>query len=163
MSTATMRSAAVGLCLLFLSGTIGQGQAPPTKATPKLEAVAETKLLMNGLAHANFRGLERLLTEKPAEAQAWSFARGQALLVAETANLLLLRPPRNQGQAAWFERAVDLRKQATQLAGTLSQRDYAASRAGLQRLAQSCNRCHQTFRIDVEIVPFVRPLPPKVD
>ena len=125
--------------------------------------MAETKLLMNGLAHANFRGLERLLTEKPAEAQAWTFARGQALLIAETANLLLLRPPKKQGQAAWFERAIELRKLATQLAGTLAQCDYPASRAGLQRLAQSCNRCHQTFRVEVEIVPFVQPLPPKVE
>jgi len=148
---------------MLLSGTTGQGQAPGKKVAPKMEAVAETKLLMDGLAHANFRGLERLLTEKPAEMQAWTFARGQALLLAETGNLLMLRPPRKQGQAVWFERAADLRKQATQLAGTLAQRDYAGSRAGLQRLAQACNRCHQTFRVEVEIVPFVQPPPPKLE
>ena len=33
----------------------------------------------------------------------------QALLLAETANLLMLRPPKNQGQPVWFERATDLR------------------------------------------------------
>src|SRR4030081_636382 len=133
----------------------------PAKVQPKLGAIAETKLLMEGLAHANFRGMERLLTEKPADVQTWTFARGQALLVAETANLLMLRPPKNQGQPVWFERAADLRKQATQLAMTLAQRDYAGSRAGLQQLATSCNRCHQTFRVDVEIAPFVQPPPPR--
>lgn len=163
MSARAMRSAAIGLSLVLLAGMPGNGQTPGTKVTPKLEAVAETKLLMEGLAHANFRGMERLLAEKPADVQTWTFARGQALLVAETANLLMLRPPKNQGQPVWFERAADLRKHATQLATTLAQRDYPGSRAGLQQLATSCNRCHQTFRVDVEITPFMQPPPPRVE
>src|SRR5262245_11208911 len=133
-------------------------QLPPggaTKLVPKLEAIAETKLIMEGLAHANFRGLERILTEKPAEAQAWAFARGQALLLAETANLLMLRPPKKEGQPAWFERSMELRTVATQLAQTLSKKDYAASKSGLVGLANTCNRCHQTFRVAIEIAPFV--------
>ncbi len=75
----------------------------------------------------------------------------------------MIRPPKNQGQPLWFERATELRKQATQLALTLAKRDYAASRAGLQQVAATCNRCHQTFRIDAEITPFVQPPPPKVE
>src|SRR5271168_2428196 len=52
---------------------------PPSRGTPpRLEPVAETRLLMEGLAHANFRGAERLLQEKPAGAEAWTFLRGQA-------------------------------------------------------------------------------------
>jgi hypothetical protein len=160
---AAFKSAALGMGLLALSGGIGQGQTLQTKVTPKLEPIAETKLLMEGLAHANFRGLERILTEQPAEVQAWKFARGQALLLAETANLLMLRPPRNQGQPIWFERAAELRKQATQLARTIAERDYAGSRAGLGQVAATCNRCHQTFRVDVEIAPFMQPPPPKTE
>jgi hypothetical protein len=167
MKQAVMRTGLFGLILLLLGSAPGQSQvggpAQPAKVTPKLEPIAETKLLMNGLAHANFRGLERTLTEKPSEAQAWVFARGQALLLAETANLLMLRPPKNQGQPVWFERSADLRKQATQLAVTISQRDYAASKTGLQQVAATCNRCHQTFRVDAEITPFVQPPPPKVE
>jgi hypothetical protein len=155
------------LVLLLLAAASGHGQvggpAPGTKVTPKLEPIAETKLLMEGLAHTNFRGIERILTDKPADIQPWVFARGQALLLAETGNLLMLRPPKNQGQPIWFERATDLRKQATQLALSLAQRDYTASRAGLQQVAGTCNRCHQTFRIDAEIVPFAQPPPPKVE
>jgi len=158
-----LATAAAAGVFLILAGLPGHGQPTGTKVTPKLEPIAETKLLMEGLAHANFRGMERLLTEKPADAQTWTFARGQALLVAETANLLMLRPPKNQGQPVWFERAADLRKQAAQLAVTLSQRDYPGSRAGLQQLAVACNRCHQTFRVEVEIVPFAQPPPPKVE
>ena len=51
---------------------------------------------MEGLANPNLRGLGKILAEKPADAEAWGFARGQALLVAETGNLLLMRPPRSE-------------------------------------------------------------------
>jgi hypothetical protein len=127
---------------------------PPPKVTPKLEPVAETKLLMEGLAHTNFRGLERLLTQKPADVQTWTFARGQALLIAETANLLMLRPPKGQGQAVWFERSMELRTTAKQLAATVATQDFDKSRAGLLAMATSCNRCHQAFRVKVEIAAF---------
>jgi hypothetical protein len=133
--------------------------APAPRVLPKLEPVAETRLLMEGMAHPNFRGVERILKEKPADASAWTFARGQALLVAETANLLMLRPPRNQGQPVWFERAADLRKAATALARTASAQDYPKARAAFVELANSCNRCHQAFRVAVEIVPFQEPPP----
>ena len=166
MSRPVLRISALGLVLMLCAMSHGQGTKPapiPKPApAPKLEAVAETKLLMEGLAHANFRGLERLLNQPPDDVQAWTFARGQALLVAETANLLMLRPPKSQGQAEWFDRAADLRTQAAQLAQAAARQDYAGSRQQLKQLAVACNRCHRTFRINVEIVPFAMP-PPKAE
>ena len=64
---------------------------------PKFEVIAETSLLMDGLNQSNYRSLEKLLKQKPADAETWTFIRGQALLIAETGNLLLLRPPRSGG------------------------------------------------------------------
>jgi cytochrome c556 len=120
--------------------------------TPRFEAVAETKLLMEGLAGANFHGLEGLLKKEPADAEAWAFARGQALLLAETGNLLLIRPPRTpEGQDAWFRHATDLRDAASALARSAGSQDFTRSRAGLADVANSCNRCHQTFRVATRI------------
>jgi hypothetical protein len=151
---------------VFLAGWPALSQNPPAgaKITPKLEPVAETKLIMEGLVHANFRGLERLLGQKDPDARGWNFARGQALLIAEAANLLMLRPPKNQGQQAWFERSMELRGLATQLAQVLARKDLGRGRMSLQTLANSCNRCHQTFRVPVQIAPFEdEPPPPKTD
>ena len=50
----------------------------PARPAPKLEPVAETRLLMEGLAAANFRGLDRHLRDRPADAETWAFVRGQA-------------------------------------------------------------------------------------
>jgi len=158
------RSLTLGACLLSLA-LMNAPASPQTGArttarfVPKLEPVAETRLLMEGVAHTNFRGLERLLSQKPADAEAWTFARGQALLIAETANLLMLRPPRNQGEQLWFERATDLRSSAAQLARSLANKDYERSRDGLTALANSCNRCHEAFRTPVRITPFAPPPP----
>ena len=157
-----LRLTIIGI-LLFGSAVVpGLGQNQGGKVVPKLEPIAETRLIMEGMAHSNFRGLERNLKKDPIDDQSWAFARGQALLIAESANLLMLRPPRNPGETAWMERSMDMRAQAQQLAGHLGKKDLERSKAGMQTLAASCNRCHTTFRVPVEIAPFQQVEPPPV-
>jgi hypothetical protein len=125
----------------------------PAKVVPKFDAVAETGLLMEGLALPNYRSLEKNLKDRPGDAETWAFVRGQALLVAETGNLLMIRPPRNNGQDAWFQRATELREAAAALAKSAGGRDFDRCRAALLNVANSCNRCHQTFRVPVRVGP----------
>jgi hypothetical protein len=127
------------------------------KFEPKFEAVAETKLLMEGLAQSNYLSLAKILQQKPADAETWAFARGQALLLAETGNLLLLRPPRNQGRDTWMKHAMEMRQAAKDLARQAGSRDLEHSRAALVELTGTCNRCHQTFRVPVRIGPEAAP------
>ncbi len=155
-----------GLALLMLAGLLVSApllaqnaprpvqQLPmPKIITPRLEAVAETRLLMEGMTNANYRGLDRLLKQKPADRETWVFARGQALLIAESANLLMLRPPRNPGEKAWMQLATDLRDDARALAQDLADRNYSGSVSLFSTLTATCNRCHQTFRIQQKIAP----------
>ncbi len=143
----------------------GRAQPPPasappaattTRIVPKFEAVAETRLLMEGLALPNYQSLERLLAQQPDD-DTWTFARGQALLIAETGNLLLLRPPRNQGRDVWMQRAMNLRQAAANLARATGTRELERSRVALKDVAGACNRCHQTFRIPVRVGPQAPP------
>lgn len=132
------------------------GRATPATSgtfTPKFEAVAETKLLMEGLALANYRSVHKLLKNKPADVDTWTFARGQAILLAETGNLLLLRPPRNSGRDTWMKHGMDLREKAATLARFAATRDYERSKQALDAVTTSCNRCHQTFRVPVKVAP----------
>jgi len=129
------------------------GAAAGQPFTPRFEAVAETRLLMEGLAHSNYRSVQKLVKAKPADADTWAFARGQALLIAETGNLLLLRPPRNDGRDTWMRLATDLRDKATAVARSAAGRDLAKSKQALEGLTASCNRCHQTFRVPVRVGP----------
>lgn len=143
-----LTTVAIGLAV----AGIALGQAPgPSRPLPRPEAVAETRLLMDGLAQPNYQGLERSLAQKPADAEAWAFARGQALLLAETGNLLMLRPPRSEGRDVWMERAADLRAVAVKVARSASSRDYDQARSQLPSVAMMCNRCHRAFRVPVEV------------
>jgi hypothetical protein len=146
----TLTLLAVGA--VFLSFAHSQ---PARKAAPKLEPVAETKLLMEGIAQPNTRALSKLLATKPKDAEAWAFARGQALLLAECGNLLIMRPPKTKGgEDAWLTDATELREKATALARAAAAKDYLQSRTALAGVANACNRCHQSFRVGVRIDPF---------
>lgn len=157
----------LGVLLAVLAGgwllTAEQAAPAQQKPTHKLEPVAETRLLMEGLNQANFRGAERLLKEKPADAETWTFIRGQALLIAETGNLLMLRPPKNQGQDAWMTYAAALREAATDLARQAANRDFARSQAALSNVANHCTLCHKTFRVPVKVIAFAEPAERKTE
>ena len=142
----------IGTWLLVGSANLQSGQT--VKAAPKMEPVAETLLLMQGINLPNFQGIEKLLREKPSEADAWKFLRGQALLIAENGNLLMLRPPHNAGEAVWQEKAAAMRTQATKLANVIAEGDFTRSRAGLIDLASACNDCHGRFRVSARVLPF---------
>ena len=146
-------TAALTLCLALLVCGPAAPQVQP-EVKPSLEPIAETKLIMQGVAQANFRGLERHLKTEPPDVQTWTFARGQALLIAESANLMMLRPPKGAGQATWFQHSMKLRTEATDLARLAAAKDFAGSRKGLVQLANTCNSCHRNFQVQVEIVPF---------
>lgn len=147
--------ALAALAVLFL--TTAAGSQPVPKVKPSLLPVAETRLIMEGLANANFKGLEKQLKAEPASVQSWTFARGQALLLAETGNLLMMRPPKGDAQNLWFERAMALRLTATQLAEAAASKDYAKAKGLFLTLAKTCNNCHQSFSVPVQVVPFVEP------
>jgi hypothetical protein len=133
---------------------------PHTPFTPKFEAVAETALLMQGLAQPNYGALEKHLQGKgPQDGDTWMFARGQALLIAETGNLLMLRPPRNDGRDMWMRRATQLRESASNLARRLANRDLERSRTALADVVIRCNNCHQSFRVPTRIGPNAEPAP----
>ncbi len=154
---ARIRGLGFAMVVLLSGWGLSQVQSQPLKPklSTRLEPVAETKLLMEGIADPNARGLARLLADKPREAEAWVFVRGQSLLLAELGNLLLLRPPKTRAaEDAWMAHAAELRGYATTLARAAAAKDYLAARSALADVANTCNRCHQTFRVAIRVDPF---------
>ena len=144
-----------------LLGTLGlmtllaHGQQPAPSAPPQLEPIAEARLLMIGITKPNFDALGKLLKEKPADADAWTFARGQAILMAEAGNLLMMRPPKAKAaQDAWMNRSVELRTAAVKVAKAAGEKDFSTARTAMASLANACNRCHETFRVANRLTPF---------
>lgn len=110
---------------------------------------------MAGIAEPNLRSIGQLLKNKPKDAEGWTFAHGQALLVAETGNLLMLRPPQGRDQQnTWMAFSAELRENGTSLGTALVAKDYLQSRAALATTANTCNRCHQSFKVAARVNPF---------
>jgi hypothetical protein len=129
--------------------------APSPAPAPRLLPVAENRMLMVGLCQPNFRGLGKRLADKPADADTWTIVRGQALIVAETGNLLMLRPPKgNTAQEAWMKAAAELRSEAARLARAAESQDYPEAVKGLAALANACNRCHEHSGEKARVSPF---------
>ena len=146
--TRTPLIAGVAALVLPMAGT----SQPARPAAPRLEPVAETRLLMEGLAHPNFQAVDRRLKADPADADEWKLVRGQSLLMAEAANLLMIRPPKGpRAEELWMGRATDLRDVAGRLARAASAKDLGKSRQALAGVAASCNKCHETFRVEVRV------------
>lgn len=146
----------IAAAALSASGVQSQPPIRIVISAPKPEPIADTKLLMVGLANPNFNGLGRIFKDQPKDAEAWNFARGQALIVGETANLLMLRPPKSNkdAQDLWLTRAADLREAAGKLALATAGHDFPKARAGVVDVANACNRCHSSFRIPTRVAPF---------
>lgn len=146
--------AAFAVGAVFLSFAHSQ-PVPVRKPLPKLEPVAETKLLMEGLADPNARAVGKLLAARPKDAETWTLIRGQSLLLAESGNLLLMRPPKTKaGEESWMTYAGELRESASTLSRAAAAKDYLQARTALAGVANACNRCHQTFRVGVRVDPF---------
>jgi cytochrome c553 len=145
--------AAFAVGVVFLSFAHSQ---PAKKPNPKPEPVAETKLLMEGLADPNMKALSKFLAAKPKEgAEGWNFARGQAIILAETGNLLMLRPPKTKAsEDSWLSHAAELRDAGSSLARAAAAKDYLQARTALAGVANACNRCHQAFRVGARVDPF---------
>jgi hypothetical protein len=129
------------------------------KNAPRLVPVADNKLLMEGLANANFLGLEKILKATAIDEDSWGFARGQAVLIAESGNLLMLRPPNNPSQETWLKAASEMRDSASQLSKIVATHDVERSRIAMVELSQKCNACHESFRVKTRVKPFSAPSP----
>jgi cytochrome c556 len=66
-----------------------------------------------------------------------------------------MRPPKAKaGEEAWQLNAADLRDSATALARAAAAKDYVQVRTALAGMANACNRCHHSFRVNHRVDPF---------
>ena len=80
----------------------------------------------------------------PADRAAWKGVKSDALILAESANLLLHRRPADAA-AAWDDHAVAVRQQGSHLYQAAKKRDLDLARQQFAGLLKKCNQCHTQF------------------
>ena len=86
-----------------------------------------------------------ITSRTPATSEEWTALQSQTLMLAESANSLML-PAHARGRAQWLEDARLLREAGRKAFDAAKARDVAALEALNDELYQSCVTCHQRVR-----------------
>lgn len=129
------------LCVGDLSPVAGQSAAPRVAPAP----VGTMSELMVRLIYPASDAIFYVSTRTPSTDAEWNTLQGQALLVAESANLLMM-PAHLRDETRWLDDAR-LMRDAGQAAFTAAKaHDVNALEALNDALYQSCVTCHQHYR-----------------
>lgn len=92
----------------------------------------------------NYKRLKVGMADEPADKAAWKAIKGDALTLAEGANLLLFRAP-EEGAEQWRQLSVAVRQHGGELYQAARQSDYTTARKAYLTMLNNCNQCHKQF------------------
>jgi hypothetical protein len=140
-------------CTLAIAMAAALSQAASTNRPPTRNVGSMSDLMVKIIYPAS-DALFYIESRTPATDAEWTALEGQALLVAESANLLMM-PGRARDQKQWMADAklmLDVGADALKFAKVKN----VAAIAGLSdRLYESCTSCHKHYRPD-----YGKPKPP---
>jgi hypothetical protein len=122
-----------------------QAPAPARRATPAVRAVGTTSDLMVLVLRPASDAVFYISSRTPATEAEWGALQAQTLMLAESANLLML-PDRARGRAQWLADATLLLEAGRAAFVAAKAKDVSALEALNDRMYEACVVCHQHFR-----------------
>jgi hypothetical protein len=129
--------------VLLIAASAAFVQAPV--ATSPVRHVGTTSELMVTVIRPASDALFYIETRTPADGDGWTALEGQALMVAEAANLLML-PGRARDQQQWVADAALMREAGAAAFKAAKARKVEAVAAVSDQLYESCTTCHRHYR-----------------
>lgn len=126
------------------------GSSSPTVADDETQAAGPAPVesdmheFMEYLFEPSYKRLREALASAPADNAVWKGIKGDALTLAEGANLLYGRGPAAKAEA-WDEHAASVREAGAALYAAGKAKDYDVAREAFLGLLTRCNACHDTF------------------
>ena len=141
---------------MWLMVTAMLAQAPPAQppppppstaapARPPMRNIGTMSDLMVKILYPASDALFYIETRTPATEAEWTALEGQALMLAESANLLML-PGRARDQGRWMADSKLLLDVGADAVAAARAHDVAAIVALSDRLEESCTMCHRHYR-----------------
>jgi len=136
--------------LVFLVGATAMAQAPaaPRQAAterPPTRNVGTMSDLMVKIIYPASDALFYIESRAPKSDAEWTVLEGQALMVAESANLLML-PGRARDQKQWMADATLMLDAGAAAVKAAKTRNVEAIVALSDQLMESCTSCHKNYR-----------------
>ena len=92
----------------------------------------------------SYKRLQAAMAAEPSDKQAWKRIKGDALTLAECANLLAMRMPK-EGGYGWKPFSLQVRGHGSQLYQAARKSDYPAARKAYTTMLTNCNACHKQY------------------
>jgi hypothetical protein len=91
-----------------------------------------------------YKRLKLSMAAAPANNSAWKGIKGDALVLAESGNLLLHRQPKDN-VSTWDELSVAVRDAGGALYQSAKKKDFTTARQNYEMMLKKCNACHDKF------------------
>lgn len=92
----------------------------------------------------NYKRLKTGMANEPKDKNGWKAIKGDALTLAEGANLLLMRAPEEDADQ-WRTLSVAVRTSGSDLYQAARKSNYAVAREAYVKMLKQCNACHVQF------------------
>jgi hypothetical protein len=144
MHWAAALATAAALSFALGAGTPSQSDEPP-RAMNRLEPVEwDMHEFMEYACEEPYKRLKSSLAAAPANNAGWKGVKSDALLLAESGNLLQMRGP-DERRAEWTKLSEAVRSSGAELYKAGKAKDFAAARPMWEALVVQCNACHKAF------------------
>jgi hypothetical protein len=130
------------LAVMVVAGTM-LVQTPPPR--PPMRNVGTMSELMVRILYPYSDALFYIETRTPKTESEWGVLEGQTLMLAESANLLMM-PGRARDQQQWIADSKLLLEAGTAALAAVKAKDVAAISALSDQLLESCTSCHRHYR-----------------
>lgn len=119
----------------------------PSSARPPMRNVGTMSELMVRIIYPASDALFYIESRTPTTESEWGALEGQALMLAESANLLMM-PGRARDRQQWMADSRLMLDAAADALAAAKKRDVDGIVLVGERLLESCTSCHKTYRKD---------------
>ena len=139
-----MKKLVLALIVVALAGSRAGAQNPPTPPSD-LKVVGTMSELMIRIIYPASDAVFYITTRTPETDVQWGELQGQTLMLAETANILMM-PGHARDQERWMADAKLMRDAGAAAFKAAKAKDVKALEALNDQLYQSCTTCHMHYR-----------------
>ena len=130
---------------MALAAALAAALAQTASTRPPTRNVGTMSDLMVKIIYPASDALFYIESRTPKTDSEWTALEGQALMVAESANLLMM-PGRARDQKQWMADAKLMLDVGTEAVAAAKEKNVEAIAALSDRLMESCTTCHKNYR-----------------
>lgn len=126
------------------SGNVSAALIPTVPADEPRIVEDSMHEFMEYVFQPTYRRLKASMANEPADSKAWKPIKSDALILAESCNLLFMRKP-DEDASDWAKHAAASRDDGAKLYKAARAKEFGAATDAWKNMLNNCNACHRQF------------------